>query len=394
MTRGTGAALGLLGAAGYLSHIGLPIGLHAAARRSASRDDARRTVPGPAAPATDAPTVIDLTDPFLDVRVVIPAHREAGALRTTLPQLHAAGIRPDSVLVVVDGDEETRDVALELGAQVDFSPRRRGKSGALNDAMARCADAGAVICMDANVSVTRESLLAVIRPVLAGHAAVASGVKKERGSTGEGLYWKFESRLMEYENALGGSLAVVGELMAIAPDRYRPVPPLGVNDDQWIAVDTALRGHRVVVVHDAVALEDAAPAAEQRERRARISAGVLRLLWARRRELAASRSTPVRLFLLHKGWRMTVGPAAQTALVVTCAARSRTSWTARLVLAGHVAGVAAQLLPLPEGAPRVVRLPWALLGQAVGMPIVTAGAGLVRVIRDPHGDPRWRTVER
>ena len=377
-----------LGAAAYFSHTVLPVALRVAARRrSGESADPLPQWRFDADDATDAQVLERL-------RVVVPAYREAGELRTLLGRLDDAGVAPDRVLVLVDGDEETRDAALAAGVDVDWSDERRGKAGALNAAFVRHHDDDVLVCMDANVSVGRDDLVAVARPVLDGRLAVAGGVKAEAGSTGEELYWRFESAIVAAENDLGGSLAVVGELLAVDPGQVRPLPDLGVNDDQWLAVDAALRGLAVGVVPGAVARERSAPSGEQRERRARIAAGVLRLLRARGRELATSRSPAVRLFLLHKAWRLTVGPLAQVLLVAYCARHARRSWLARAVVAGHAAGVAAYLRPVPRTAPRPARVAGALLAQGVGMPLVVTAEGGWRVLRDPAGDPRWRKAAR
>lgn len=77
-----------------------------------------------------------------------------------------------------------------------------------------------------------------------------------------------------------------------------------------------------------------------------------------------------------------------------CARHARRSWFARAVVAGHAAGVAAYLRPVPRTAPRPARVAGALLAQGVGMPLVVTAEGGWRVLRDPAGDPRWRKTAR
>ncbi|MCI2238915.1 glycosyltransferase [Paenibacillus sp. TRM 82003] len=357
----------------FAGHVLYPIYLLS---RGGPRRAATRPAPAGSSTAVPPPAAAGGSWTWDDVDVLVPAFGEAGVLAGTVEHLAAAGVPRERITVVVDEDEATRDAALRLGCRVDHAPERRGKAAAVNRGVAG-ARSGVVVLLDANARV--DGLDALVDRVVTGELDLASGVRAESGAEDESLYWRYENWIKRAESWTGGSLALVGEAVALRRDAFGPIPAGVHNDDLYLAFDFARRGLRVGVEPGCVAVEDSAPRADQLERRVRIMSGQLRLFWEFRASFLSGDERFTR-FALHKVWRSTVGPAAQVALTAVCAARPRNPWN-RAFLAAEALSVAAYLtgdrLRGPAAAPLRV------LGQAVGMPVTVFCLALPRALRRP-----------
>ena len=321
-----------------------------------------------------------------DVDVLIPAFGESSVLAETVPQLVAEGVPLDRITIVVDEDERTRAVAEELGCRVDWSPTRAGKAAAVNRGV-EGSKADIVVLLDANAFVPGEGLRALVDRV-ATDLHLASGVRKESGAEDESLYWRYENWIKATEAGRGGSLALVGEAVALRRESFRPIPSSVLNDDLFLAFDFARRGLSVGVVPECVAVEDSAPRGDQLERRVRIMSGQLRLFWSFRSSFVSGDGKFVR-FAMHKGWRSTVGPAAQLALTAACLATPRKR-TSQAFLLAEAVSVAAYLKG--DRLQGKATAPLRILGQAVGMPPVIFVLAVPRALgRSRNGAWKKRT---
>jgi hypothetical protein len=204
-----------------------------------------------------------------------------------------------------------------------------------------------------------------------------AGAKGEQGAS-EAVYWRFETWLKERESALfGTTIGLVGELFAVRRSAWRPIPSDIAIDDLWTALDMAERGLDVRFEPAAASIEPSAEGRTQWERRVRISAGALVVMW-RKRALLDPRSSRVAWQLIgHKAWRSTAGPLAHLALLLVSLRWWRANRLAALVVATHAVGGAAALA---QARGRRLPLPLRVLRQVLYLNVV-ALAGIVRVIR-------------
>lgn len=368
------ATLIALGALAFGTHVAYPAALTLATR-------ARREV------ADNGHRNADIGD----LMVLIPAFREGSVIEAAVAQLRREGVESHQICVLVDGDQETADIARRTGVLVDFATERAGKGQAINRGVRAFPDAEMFLMMDANVTFARGTIARLTEAMTARGLDVASASKHEEGSTGEGLYWRFERHLVGLENRLGGSLAVVGELLAFRRSAFVPIPDLGFNDDQWIALSAALAGHRVGVVVGAAVHEISAPGRDQFERRTRMAANQFRLIThVGARRLLVGRA-PIVMFLSHKVWRTSIGPAFQLAMTAYALTHVRSPLSV-LVLGLNAAGVVAYRRTITEETHLSGFA--ALLAQAVGMPLVIGIAAACRVGGDPRGSSIWTKVAR
>lgn len=376
--------VGLLATGAFFGHAVYPLTVRSLARLT---------------PREHAPTrvsAVDHRDPAVRfVSAVVPAYREVTTIGPLVEHLlHGEGSPIAEVVVVADDDEQTAAVAAAAGAVIVSGPGRHGKSSAVNRGVER-ATQDVVLLMDANVSVDLDAVRRLAEHVRDDRLDLAGGVRTEHGRVGESMYWTFENAMKTAEDRLGGSLAVVGELICLRRSLFRPIPTWVRVDDVFLAVDFASRRHRVSVDTSCVSTEHSASPREQLSRRFRLGGDFLEVLVRQPRPFLV----PTRSLLMlhgHRTWRATAGPVCQALLVVHCLQRARRNPVAAGWAALNLFAVADYLgSGLADRAPNG-RLR-ALLGQALGMPPVVLVGALRRLsgrLLSGSRDGTWVRVER
>lgn len=366
-------AIGTLGLAAAAGHIVYPAWLLFGPARKR---------PMPVAPPRD--------QVWPSVGVIVPAFREAGVIMGKVKELLDNGYRGDlEVIVVADGDPATAEAALSAGARVIAPAERLGKPAAMNLGVAST-DAEICVFTDANNVLSEGALEALVAWFADPGVGAAAGEKMEIGSAGESLYWRFESWLKKRESRLGTTIGVVGELVAVRRSAWRPIAEEVAADDQWLALDLVERGWRIAYEPSARSYEPPSPnLAANWERRTRMAAGAIHVIWSRRRQLVDLGDPVTAQIWGHRWARYTVSPTANLILVIWSMGRFRTSLMARLFLLAHL-GAGSVLfaddkdVPLPG---KLVSLSHIVYLQAVAL------GGMLRYARDDRYS-KWPTVER
>jgi cellulose synthase/poly-beta-1,6-N-acetylglucosamine synthase-like glycosyltransferase len=324
------------------------------------------------------------------VSVVIPAYREQAVIGAKVRNTLDNGYPGELEVLVVADDEGTAEAARETGVGVIGSNGRRGKAGALNEGIGR-AQHPIVVLTDANGMLEPDGLCNLVRWLSDPEHAAVAGEKRVSSTGGQGAYWAFQSWLKQREARLGTTVGVVGELIALRRDAYRPIPTDLAVDDVWVALDILESGGRIAYEPRARLIEDESLSiGEEWERRTRIIAGTLDVFWRRRSLLAPSRGTLATQLWGHFVVRTSPGPLAHALLLVRAARASRESRVARAFVAIHLfAGLSllretqgGRLGPLGRIASQVVFL------QAVGV------AGTARWLRRRANPELWPKPER
>ncbi len=355
----------LLGLAGY-GHVGYPLAVALAGRR--------RVAPTRPAPAE-----------WPSLSVVVPAYRESQVIADKVRNLLENGYRGALEVVVVPEDEDTEAAVTGTGAIVVPFTVRTGKAGALNRGL-RASSHSIVVFTDANARLSPGTLSALVA-WLDDLSFGAAGARKL--VDGEGVYWKFEDWLKRSEMKLGSSIALDGAVMAFRREELRPLPDDVVVDDLWLALDVAEAGRAIAYDPDFVCEEGGFPTlASDWERRTRIVAGALDVLWRRKAELRPGASASFQLWG-HRLVRSSVGPTSHLTLLCLAAANVRRSRAARLFLVGHV-GLAAA-----AAGGRLRREPTRLERSAYQVAYLQA-VGVGGTLRFLRGDlsVRWKKNER
>lgn len=283
----------------------------------------------------DTPTPIPPSvDQWPAISVVIPAFLEAGVIEAKVEDVVSNGY-PGAVEVIVAADDEDTAAAARLtSATVLESDSRRGKAAGLNRGIAAAAH-DLVVISDANTTLAPRSLENLVRWFDDPTIAAVAGEKRVSGDR-ESLYWKFESWLKQREFMTGTTIGLVGELAAVRKDAWRDLPEDVTNDDLWTALDLAARQARVAYEPQAAATEDELPLEDEWQRRTRVVAGGLDVLWRRRDELVPGSSPVTDQIWGHRLIRMTAGPLAHAALLRHSLRSAHRSKAARAFLGAHL----------------------------------------------------------
>lgn len=286
------------------------------------------------------------------VSLIIAAYDEEEVIAAKLENVRDLDYPDDrlEVIVVADGSSDrTAEVARGFaGVTVLDGAERRGKLAAINRGVAR-AGGDVLVLSDANNRYTRETIRQLVSPFADPSVGVVTGRKAIDDGDGrpldraEGLYWRYESKIKEWQTAVGSVTGVAGEILAFRREAYASPRAGTMNEDFVQALRAALDGWRVVYAPGAVSLERAsATIGDEAIRRSRLVTG----RWQALRELLpqAVRRDPGLAWQVvsHKGLRPLV-PFAMLVAAVSNVGLARTRPWARSSLALQVAFYAAAL---------------------------------------------------
>lgn len=218
-----------------------------------------------------------------DVSLIVAAYDEEDVIDAKLKDVAALDYPPErlEVIVVADGSrDETADRARRHpGVVVLYRPERMGKLAAVERAMGE-ARSDVLVLSDANNTYSRNALRELVAPLADPSVGLVAGAKVIDSGEGrsldqaEGLYWRYESKIKEWESATGSVIGAPGEIMAIRREAYRSPPSDTMNEDFVQAMRVAEAGWRVVYAPDALSRERASASVEDEAvRRSRLVTG-------------------------------------------------------------------------------------------------------------------------
>jgi poly-beta-1,6-N-acetyl-D-glucosamine synthase len=266
------------------------------------------------------------------VSLIIVAHNEQEVIEAKLENALRLEYPREQleVLVVTDGsDDETPERAARVdGVKVLHRPERRGKLAAMTRGALE-ATGEVMVFSDANNLYSPDALIELAAPLADPDVGVVTGRKAIDDGTGrpldraEGLYWRYESKLKQWESTCGSVTAGAGEILAFRREAFPTIPADSLVEDLVQIMTAAAAGWRVVYAPDAVSLEPAsATTGDEAVRRTRIIAGrwqvILRLL----PRLAVRRPRLAWQLFSHKVTRPLI-PGALIVLAVSNAALAR-----------------------------------------------------------------------
>jgi cellulose synthase/poly-beta-1,6-N-acetylglucosamine synthase-like glycosyltransferase len=301
--------------------------------------------------------------------------------------------------VAADGsDDDTAAIAGRFpGVRILHRPERDGKLAAMNRAAA-AAHGEILVFSDANNRYEPAALRRLVAPFADPAVGGATGRKAIDDGSGraldaaEGLYWRYESRLKEWESRIGSVTAVAGEIIAFRREAFPSAPAGSITEDFVQAMLVAADGWRVVYVPDAVSLERAsATIDDEAVRRSRLVTGrgqaLARLLprLARREPALAWRVISHKALRPLVPWALAAGATSNLSL----ARRRRWARVAAIGQAGfYGAAVAGWRLERAGRRCRLLYLPY----YFCRMNLATV-AGAWRFLTGRH-EAVWARVER
>ena len=229
------------------------------------------------------------------------------------------------VMWVTDGSNDGSNDLLKQYPEVTlvFSPERRGKAAAMQHGL-RKNKSEIVVFTDANTMLNAEALREIVRQMMKPNVSCVSGEKRVAARTegqtaaeGEGLYWKYESLLKQWDSDLYSAMGAAGELFAVRMKHYREAPQNALLDDFMMSMLILKDGHRIAYTSRAYATEyGSADMQEESKRKRRIAAGGLQSIWWLRSLMNPFTHPKVFFqFISHRVLRWSITPVALLALI-------------------------------------------------------------------------------
>lgn len=232
-----------------------------------------------AKPSTEIPFTPEVT-------LIVPAYNELACLPAKVDNSLAQDYPRSHLrfLFVTEGSTDGSSEYLQATypglIDVLGGTERRGKVAAMNEAM-KYVKTPIVIFTDANTQLNTSAVRLIVEHfrdpktgAVAGEKRILTQNSESAAGSGEGLYWKYESKLKEWDAELQTIVGAAGELFAVRTELYEPVETDTILDDFIISLRIAGRGYRVGYEPNAYALEHPSfSILDEQKRKVRIAAG-------------------------------------------------------------------------------------------------------------------------
>ena len=266
-------------------------------------------------------------DQLPDVTLMICAYNEEDIIREKMENIRQIDYPADKfcVMWVTDGSNDGSNDLLKQYPEVTlvYSPERKGKAMAMQHGL-KVNKAEYVVFTDANTMLNANAIREIVRQFMKPNVSCVSGEKRVAARTndqiaaeGEGLYWKYESTLKQWDSDLYSAMGAAGELFAVKMSDYREAPTNALLDDFMMSMLIVKDGHRIAYTSEAYAMEyGSANMYEESKRKRRIAAGGLQSIWWLRSLMNPLKYPIVSfLFISHRVLRWSITPFTMLALI-------------------------------------------------------------------------------
>ena len=245
-----------------------------------------RKIPNP----PDVPHSRDASDPTSTpatpgISFIVAAFNEEDLIRNKILNSLDQDYPEDQIefIFITDGssDRTPERVAAYPGIRLLHEPQRLGKSAAVNRAVGE-ARQDILIFSDANTTLNRDAVRNIARHYSDPHVGGVAGEKKvisnaaqaDGSGAGEGMYWKYESRLKKIDSDLYSVVGAAGELFSLRKELYEILPDNTILDDFVLSLKAAQKGFRIIYEPQAYAMElPSFSLKDEQKRKIRIAAG-------------------------------------------------------------------------------------------------------------------------
>ena len=194
----------------------------------------------------------------------------------------------NEVWVVTDGStDKTPEIVKRFpNVKLFHQETRQGKIHAVNRVMP-LVKSDITVYSDANTILNNQALKLLTRHYqdelvggVSGEKRISMEKSDDASSSGEGIYWKYESFLKKYDFKLYSVVGAAGELFSIRTSLYENIPEDTLIEDFYLTMLIAKKGFRIAYEPEAYATEkSSASVKEESKRKIRISAGGLQAIW-------------------------------------------------------------------------------------------------------------------
>jgi cellulose synthase/poly-beta-1,6-N-acetylglucosamine synthase-like glycosyltransferase len=219
------------------------------------------------------------------VSVCLAVSNGAAHLAQKLDSLERLDYPHDKLEILVCSDGSTDDSDDIVTRYAGDDPRirwlenevRLGKPSALNR-LRDAARGDVVVLTDVRQPISPNAVRALTRRLADPTVGCVSGNLVLSGSSGAGVYWRYERFIRNSEGRLGKMAGVSGALYALRREDLPKLPPDVILDDMYVPLHVALRGKSVVFEASARAYDDAFDDEREFSRKVRTLAGNYQLV--------------------------------------------------------------------------------------------------------------------
>ena len=298
--------------------------------------------------------ILPLNEEMLpSVTLMICAYNEEKVIEEKMENIRQLNYPASKLCVmwVTDGSNDHSNELLKQYKEVKlvFSPDRKGKAAAMQHGLRENKN-NLVVFTDANTMLNTDAIREIVRQFMKENVSCVSGEKRvstrpttttastatttntaatvsivsigfaagaAAAAEGEGLYWRYESKLKQMDSDLYSAMGAAGELFAVKMEHYREAPSNALLDDFMMSMLIVKDGHRIAYTSQAYAMEyGSANLQEESKRKRRIAAGGLQSIWWLRSLMNPFRYPKVAFqFVSHRVLRWSITPLALLALI-------------------------------------------------------------------------------
>jgi len=221
---------------------------------------------------------------FPEVTLMVASYNEKDFIQEKIKNSMELDYPKDKLkqIWITDGTSDGSNKILENIEEIEVHHKdeRAGKINAINRGM-KFVKTPVVIFSDANAILGKESVKRIVSLFEDPKTGCVSGEKRihqhktnAASEAGEGFYWKYESKLKEWDAELYSVVGAAGELFAIRTNLWQDVEPDTLLDDFIISLRIAMKGYTTQYDPEAYAIENSSSdIKEEMKRKVRISAG-------------------------------------------------------------------------------------------------------------------------
>ena len=211
---------------------------------------------------------------FPSICLVIPAISDAKTLKKKIENSLKLYYPKGKLLILAISDknnEEAQALIQNYKKQgvINFSKRGMPPGYQALNIGAKLAKTTVIVFSDSDNEFNDLALMKLARhfkdPLIAAVTGIRMtlGGKNRQTSSGDNLYWKYETMIKIAESKLGSVTAAAGEILAIRRELYAPVDLNTINFDAAITFNLVKKGYRVIVDEEAISLAQALPDMQQ-----------------------------------------------------------------------------------------------------------------------------------
>lgn len=229
-------------------------------------------------------------DEVPEVSLIVACFNEADILKDKIENTLQLDypINKITLYFVTDGSSDNSAEIIRQYPQIKLfhEKERKGKNAAVNRVMEQV-NTPIAILSDANTFLNPLAIRLLTRHyknenvgAVAGEKRVFQSKEENAAASGEGAYWKYESKLKTWDSELKTVVGAAGELFSMRTSLYEKVPEGVLIEDFRVSMNIAKKGYQVVYEPEAYAMESSSLSMEEEnKRKIRISAGGLIEVW-------------------------------------------------------------------------------------------------------------------